>query len=96
MKQTGQSYVEAMGMVLQQRPDLYADYEKQKAAGETFDVPDQLEGRGFVGTQAGQKRKSGNDTADFDDPDDDEDDVGDPTKRGKRKSGVSADMLARR
>jgi hypothetical protein len=96
MKATGQSNVESMGMVLQQRPDLYQQYEIEKANGQVFEVPDSLESRGFAGTQAGQKRKSG-DMADFDadgDEDEDEDAAPDPTKRGKRKP--SGDMLARR
>jgi hypothetical protein len=63
-----------------------------------FEVPDSLESRGFVGTQAGQKRKSG-DMADADgdgDEEQDEDAAPDPTKRGKRQGGVSGNMLARR
>lgn len=94
MKSTGADYVQAMGAALQQRPDLYAAYDREKAAGEVFEVPDQPEDRGFVGTQAGQKRKATSAdgrwqdaAADLDDDDGDEDGSSCPKCKSKTKSG---------
>jgi len=104
MKVNGCTFPEAMGATMQARPDLYAEYEAQKASGQMFEVPNQPEHLGFTGNSVGQKRRKGADArwqSAADDLDDNDEDGngngdGDGKRKGRKSGGTSWADLAER
>lgn len=88
MRKTGCSYAKAVSQELEDDPSLYSDYEKQKAAGETFEAPQPVEyiqvptsfpsdgGNSRYLNKRGKKKLAPGyeDARDDDDDEDDEDD----------------------
>jgi hypothetical protein len=105
IRKTGESYAQAMTATLEQDPSLYESFQKEHAAGETYDLPVPSEYSGTTLPHSDGKRVKGSsmvDTLDdLDDEDEDEDDL-DNDDNGKRKHspadalGSDHTMYARR